>query len=130
MKFLELEGAYLAIGIFILIITTYVTTRPFVGKNAFKIGFPMVFFVLAFFIIAHYIVTTNRMETAEKRFESGKPIICENREQRKVSPSIIIIKRQGWEVKENVFVNPEYSRGFHSARCLELFNEEFPEEEK
>ncbi len=127
MKFLELEGAYLAIGVFILIITTYVTTRPFVGKNAFKIGFPMVFSVLAFFILAHYFVTTNRMDTAEKRFLSGKPIICENRVQRKVSPSIIISQKQGWSLEDNLFTNPEYSRGFHSARCLELFTPEFPE---
>lgn len=127
MLFLELEGAYIGIGIFILIITTYVTTRPFVGKNAFKIGFPMVFAVLAFFILAHYFVTTNRMATAEARFLSGKPIICENRVQRKVAPSIIISQKQGWALEQNIFSNPEYSRGFHSARCLELFTEEFPE---
>lgn len=48
MKFLELEGAYIVIGIFILIVTAFVTTRSFVGKNAFKIGFPLVFSVLTF----------------------------------------------------------------------------------
>ena len=126
MKFLELEGAYLVIGAFILIVTTFVTTRPFVGKNAFKIGFPGVFIILSFFIIAHYIVTTNRMETVQNRFAEGKPVICENRAQRKVAQSVIIIERLGWSLKNDVFTNPAYVRGFHSARCLELFNEEFP----
>lgn len=124
--FFELEAAYIFIGFFILIITTYVTTRPFVGKNAFKIGFPGVFLILSFFIGAHYIVTTNRMDTVETRFTNDKPVICENRVQRKVSPSIIISEKQGWSLKDHLFTNPEYVRGFHTARCLELFNQEYP----
>jgi hypothetical protein len=128
MKFLELEGAYIVIGIFILIVTAFVTTRSFVGKNAFKIGFPLVFLILSFFILMHYFVTTDRMETVENRFLSGKPIICENRVQRKVAPSIIISQPQGWSLEGNIFTNPEYSRTFHSARCLEHFTPEFPEE--
>jgi hypothetical protein len=128
MQFLELEGAYLVIGGFVLIVTAFVTTRSFVGKNAFKIGFPMVFAVLTFFILAHYFVTTNRMATAETRFLNGKPIICENRVQRKVAPSIIISQKQGWALEKNIFTNPEYSRSFHSARCLEHFTPEFPQE--
>jgi len=127
MKFLELEGAYLVIGLFILVVTAFVSTRSFVGKNAFKIAFPTVFGVLAFCILAHYFVTTNRMESVETRFLNDKPIICENRAQRKVAPSIIISQRQGWSLENNVFTSPEYSRPFHSARCLEHFTQEFPE---
>ncbi|RXJ57610.1 hypothetical protein [Candidatus Marinarcus aquaticus] len=125
--FFELEAAYIVIGIFILAVTAFVTTRPFVGRNAFKIGFPGVFLILTFFIIAHYVVTTNRMNDVETRFIDHKPVICENRVQRKVNPSVIISQAQGWSLNEHIFTNPQYNRGFHTARCLELFNEEYPD---
>lgn len=43
MQFLELEGGYLAIGLFILGITIFVTTRSFMPKGEFKKGFFAVF---------------------------------------------------------------------------------------
>lgn len=130
MKFLELEAAYIVIGIFILVVTAIVTTRSFVGKNAFKIGFPFVFVSLTFFICLHYYVTTDRMEGVSERFHDGKPVICENKIQRKTEQSVIISKALGWELKDDLFTNPEYVRGFHSARCIKFFTKEFPEEEK
>ena len=127
MRFLELEAAYLVIGVFILVVTTFVTTRPFVGKNAFKIGFPFVFIMLSFFIGMHYYITTDRMDGVQERFDAGMPVICENRIQRKAERSIIITKKLGWSLDEDIFVNPKYSRGFHTARCLKHYTEEFPE---
>ena len=128
MKFLELEGAYIVIGIFILIVTAFVSTRPFVGKNSFKVAFPLVFVILSLCIFAHYFVTTSRMEAVETRFIDSKPIICENRTQRKVAQSIILSQDLGWSLEDNIFSNPQYNRTFHSARCLEHFNKEFPYE--
>ncbi len=126
-KFLELEGAYLAICVFILIITTVVTTRSFVGKNAFKIGFPAVFLFLAFFIGLHFYVTTDRMNGVKERFHEGKPVICENRINRKAEQSIIISNKEGWSLDEDIFVSPKFVRPFHTARCLKFYNKEFPE---
>ncbi len=127
MKFLELEAAYLVIGAFIMVVTLFVTTRPFVGKNAFKIGVPFVFCALAFFIGLHYYVTTERMAGVKERFDNGMPVICENKIQRKAAKSIIIRKKLGWSLEEDIFTNPKYARGFHTARCIKFYTEEFPE---
>jgi hypothetical protein len=130
MKFLELEAAYLAIGIFILAVTAFVTTREFVGKNAFKIGFPGVFIILSIFILLHYYITTNRMSEVETRFNDNKPVICENRIQRKAEQSVIISKSLGWSLENDIFTNPQYARGFHTARCINFYTKEFPESTK
>lgn len=126
MKFLELEAAYLVIGAFILIVTAFVTTRPFVGKNAFKIGFPGVFIILSIFIGMHFYITTSRIAEVSERFTAGKPVICENKIQRKTEQSVIISKDLGWSLKDDVFTNPQYARGFHSARCISFYNKEHP----
>ena len=118
MSFLELEGAYITIAIFILIIGAIVTTRKFMPKNAFKKGMPILFGILTVFILLHYYITTNRMSEVKSAFESGKIIICERRENRKASQSILISKDTSWRIEDGIFVNDQYSRGFHSARCL------------
>ncbi len=130
MKFLELEAAYLVIGAFIMIVTIYVTTRPFMAKSAFKIGVTGVFLLLCIFIGLHYFITTNRMAEVSDRFISGKPVICENKIQRKAEQSVIISKELGWSLKDDIFTNPQYSRGFHSARCINLYTKEFPKPTK
>ena len=122
MNFLELEGAYIGIGIFILIIAAIVTTRSFVGKNAFKIGMPIVFVALTFFVCLHYYVTTDRMAGVEERFNEGLPVICENRIQRKTGQSVTMLKKLGWKLDKDIFTHPQYARGFHTARCIKLFN--------
>ena len=126
-KFLELEGAYLAIGVFILCIAAVVTTRSFVGKNAFKIGMPVTFGFLAFFIGLHFHVTTDRMERVKDRFAEGKPVICENRIQRKGERSVIISNKEGWSLNGDVFNSPKFIRPFHTARCLRFYTKEFPQ---
>jgi hypothetical protein len=117
-KFLELEGAYLVIAAFIMVVTVFVTTRPFMGKSAFKIGVPLVFVILATLIFAHFYVVTSRMSEVKTTFLDNKSVICENRTQRKVAQSIIISKELGWSLQGDNFSNPEYNRTFHTARCL------------
>ncbi|RLA83808.1 MAG: hypothetical protein DRG78_03240 [Epsilonproteobacteria bacterium] len=120
--FLELEGGYLAIGVFALIAATYVGTRPFVGDgHAWKKTVPFVAITMAGFITAHYWVTTSRMADVKYRFNQGGAVICESKAVRKVAQSIIIDpkNRQGWVIIGDLFHSPEYERGFHSARCLE-----------
>ncbi len=122
--FLVLEGGFLAIAAFFLIITTYVTTRPFMGKNAFKIGFPLVFIFLSIAIGAHYLNTKNRMNTVQQAFNDNKTIICESRVTRGVERTVLINKKKKWHLEDGIFTSENYSRGFHSARCLVHFNQD------
>ncbi|RLA74237.1 MAG: hypothetical protein DRG11_05535 [Epsilonproteobacteria bacterium] len=124
-KFLELEGGYLVIGLFIVAVAIFVWTRPFVaGGKKWKQAVIFVLFGIAGFILAHYFVTINRMADVKTWFENGKPVICENRAIRKVAQSIIIdpTSKQKWSLQGDIFVSPLYSRPFHTARCLEYID--------
>ena len=117
-KFFFLEGAYLILGGIILLITLFVTTRPFMSKGAVKKGMIGVSTVLAVMIGAHYNLTINRMTKVKEAFENGETIICESRMQRKVAPTVMIKKSQGWRIEGDNFVSPEYTRPFFTARCI------------
>jgi len=117
-EFFILEGAYIIIGLFILAITLFVTTRPFMSKSAPKVGLVSVFLVLAFFIGLHFYITTNRMQEVKKAFLEGKEILCESRANRKMSQSIIIKKDYEWELQNDLFVSKNYTRPFHLSRCI------------
>lgn len=117
-NFFILEGGYLAIALFVLIITIFVTTRPFISKGAAKKWVFLVFLLLALFIGAHYMITTSRMQNVKEAFEQDKTILCESRAQRKVAQSIEIKKSREWTLKDGLFTSPNYSRGFLSARCI------------
>jgi len=117
-KFFILEGAYLVIALFILAVTLFVTTRPFMPKGAVKKGMISVGGILALFIGAHYYLTSSRMAEVKSAFEQDKPIICESRLQRKAAQSIVIQKSNEWHMEGDNFISPNYSRPFHSARCL------------
>ena len=117
-NFLELEAGYLFIAFVILAVTLFVTTRPFMSKGALKKGMIWVTLVLAFFIGLHFKITTDRMSEVKEAFNEGKTIICESRALRKVAQSINIDKSRGWVLKDGIFTSPNYSRPFHSARCI------------
>ncbi len=122
--FLELEAAYIVIGIFILSVTAFVTSRDFVPKGAFKKGMSFVGAFVAIMIGLHYYSTTSRMNEVEGLFDSGKTIICENRMRRTISKSILLSKDQGWRVEDHLFKNPDYERDFHTARCVSWIGSE------
>jgi len=46
MNFLTLEGGYLVIGLFILAVTAFVTTRPFMAKGSFTKGMSLMTMLL------------------------------------------------------------------------------------
>jgi membrane-bound ClpP family serine protease len=128
--FIQLEGGYLAIGIFILGVAFFVGTRPFVGNGqAWKKIVPFVSITISGFIIAHYLVTINRMADVKKRFNSGGAVICESKAVRKVAQSVIIDPKrpQGWVLIGDEFHSPHYERTFYVARCLEYY---YPDELK
>ena len=118
MKFLELEAAYLVIGVFILAVTAFVTTRPFMAKGAFKKGMISVVMFMGTAIGVHYFVTTSRMDEVKAEFNRGGNVICESRARRKVAQSVIISKDKEWVLDGDIFRSKKYSRPFHSARCL------------
>ena len=119
-NFFYLEGAYLILAGIILLVTLYVTTRPFMSRNAPRKGMTIVAVVLALFIGAHFWVTTSRIAEVKEAFNAGKPVLCESRMLRKMAQSIEI--RRGtaarWRIEEDNFVSPEYTRPFHLARCI------------
>ncbi|WP_295418645.1 hypothetical protein [Sulfurovum sp.] len=117
-NFLYLEGAYLILGGIILLITLFVSTRPFMAKGAWKKGLLWVSLVIAVMVGSHYKITTDRMEEVKSAFEQDQPIICESRMQRKVAQSVYIQKSKGWSLEGDNFVSPNYSRPFFSARCI------------
>jgi hypothetical protein len=103
----------------ILLITLFVTTRPFMSPDAPKKGLLWVSLVLAFFIGAHFWVTTSRIAAVKKAFEAGKPVLCESRMLRKMAQSIEIRKGPAeWRIEGDNFVSPQYTRPFHIARCI------------
>jgi len=118
--FLELEIVYIVIGIFILSITAFVTSRDFIPAGAFKKGMLSVGAFVAIMIGAHYNVTTTRMTNVEKMFLDGQTIICENKMRRTISRSVILSKKLGWRVENHLFKNKDYERDFHTSRCIEL----------
>jgi hypothetical protein len=117
--FLELEGPYMVIGLFILSITAFVTTRDFVPRVAFKRGMISVTMGLFTLISIHYYMTTTRMTNVEAMYNAGETVICENKMQRTISQSVLIRHDMGWSVENHLFKNPDYVRDFHSSRCVE-----------
>jgi hypothetical protein len=118
-KFFYLEGAYLILAGIILLVTLFVTTRPFMSPSAPRKGLISVGIVLAVFIAAHFWITTSRMAEVKAAFKAGKPILCESRMLRKMAQSIEIRKGvAGWKIEGDNFVSPQYTRPFHLARCI------------
>ncbi|WP_456391841.1 hypothetical protein [Nitratifractor sp.] len=118
-KFFYLEGAYLILAGIILLVTLFVTTRPFMSPEAPKKGLLGVGLVLALFIGAHFWITTSRIAEVKAAFRAGKPVLCESRMLRKMAQSIEIRKGvAGWRIEGDDFVSPQYTRPFHTARCI------------
>ncbi len=118
--FLQLEGAYLVIAVFFMIITAFVTTRSFVPKVAFKRGMLGVGAFFVILIASHYSITTSRMEGVKELFNAGETVICENKTRRTVSRSVLLSKETGWRLEGDQFKNDEYERDFHTSRCIEF----------
>ena len=117
-NFFYLEGAYLFLGLFALLITLYVTTRPFMSKGAMKKGLLGVFMVVSIMVVAHYKLTTSRMQDVRNAFHKDMTIICESRATRKVAQTVLIKKSNAWRLEQNNFSSPHYNRVFFIARCI------------
>ena len=117
--FFELEIVYIVIGIFILSVTAFVTTRDFMPPAAFKKGMISISMMLATMITMHYYMTTTRMEGVQKLFSEGETIICENKMRRTISQSVLISKDLGWRLDGDLLKSDDYERDFHTSRCVD-----------
>lgn len=117
--FFELEIVYIVIGIFVLGVTAFVTTRDFVPKTAFKRGMLGVVLIFTIMISAHYFTTTARMSGVKKIFNEDGIIICENKMHRTISQSVLVSKALDWRLEGHLFVSDNYERDFHTSRCVE-----------
>lgn len=116
--FFKLEAGYLGIGIFVLVVTLIVTTRPFVAKGIWKKSLVIMAVIMGIFIGLHYLVTTNRIYEVENTFNNGGKVVCESRAVRKVSQSVLIEKSNDWNLENHMLSSPNYSRNFFTARCI------------
>jgi len=121
--FFELEIVYIVIGIFILSVTAFVTTRDFMPSGAFAKGMISVGMFLATMIAIHYYMTTTRMDGVKKLFNEGETIICENKMRRTISQSVLISKDLGWRLEGDLLKNDDYERAFHTSRCVDWIGE-------
>ncbi len=117
-NFFQLEGGYIVVALFFLAITAFVTTRKFMPKGLFKKAFPAVFLFFVLTIGLHHYITIERMKTVQTAFHNDEVIICESKDRVKMSRSVLIEKKNNWRVENFMFISDEYSRGFHSARCV------------
>ncbi len=117
--FFELEIAYIVIGLFVLAVTAFVTTRDFVPRVAFKRGMLGVGGLIILMITAHYYITTQRMDGVKKIFNEGGTVICENKMHRTISRSVLISKKLEWELDGDYFFSKNHMRKFHTARCID-----------
>jgi len=124
--FFKLEAGYLGIAAFALIITLFVTTRPFVAAGMYRKGLFFVGSASAIFIGMHYYATNSRMIEVESTFNQGGKVICESRALRKVAQSVSIEKSNEWSLKNHMFGSPNYNRVFFSARCIKFVSVTLP----
>jgi len=116
--FLVLEAGNLTIAAFFFLIAVIVGTRPFVRTSVKKAIFMFVIVFFAFIIGGHYYITSERMESVKEAFAQGNDVVCENRMHRKAAQGIVISQKNAWRLNGDEFVNPDYNRGFHAARCI------------
>ncbi len=116
--FFILEAGNLTIAAFFFLIAVIVATRPFVRASVKKAIFMFVTGFFTFIIGGHYYITSERMTSVKVAFTEGKEVICENRMHRKAAQGIVISQKTSWRLDGDEFVNPDYNRGFHAARCI------------
>ncbi len=117
-EFFILEGAYLFFAAVILAVTTYIATRPFMGKGTLKKALSAVFLFLALAIGLHYYITKSRMASVAKAFEEGEEVLCENRIYTKGAHFVTVKNNGEWRLQNDYFVSPNYTRNFFLARCI------------
>jgi hypothetical protein len=116
--FFELEAGNLTIAAFFFLIALIVSTRSFVSPAVKKGLFVFVFIFFGLLIAGHYYLTSERMDAVKRAFLKGDEVVCENRMHRKASQGIVISQKVSWKLEGDLFVNVDYNRPFHAARCI------------
>ncbi len=117
-EFLKLEAAYLVMGLVALLIAWFVSTRPFMSKEAPVKGLIGTLIVVVLLVGGHYAMTTHRMASVRAAFAQDRPLLCESRMLRKAAQSVVVQRSKGWRLEGNLLRSPHYVRPFHAARCI------------
>ncbi len=113
-NFFKEEIIYIFISLFILGITVFVTTRPFMSKKA-KLAIPFMFLFLTLALIAHYNLRMEHIKEVREAFEEGKDIMCLDKTNK---IGHVMVKKGEWRLKGDTFVNPEFARVYNIRQCI------------
>ncbi len=115
LDFFKEEFVYILIALFILGITIFVTTRPFVAKGARK-AIPVVALLLAGLLWLHYSWRMHHIKEVAKAFDEGKNILCLDKTNKYGS---VLVHKGEWQLKNDEFVHPEFPRSYNIRQCIE-----------
>ena len=113
-NFFKEEFIFILVALFILGITIFVTTRPFVAKGARK-AIPIVAAFLVLALIAHYNFRQNLVKEVRKGFEEGKTILCMDKTNK---IGYVVINAGEWKLQGDEFVHPEFPRSYNIRNCI------------
>ena len=113
-NFFKEEFIFILVALFILGITIFVTTRPFVAKGARK-AIPVVAVLLAIALVAHYYFRQNLMQEVRQGFSEGKTILCMDKTNK---IGYVVIHQGEWQLRGDEFVHPEFPRSYNIRNCI------------
>ncbi len=113
-NFFKEELIFILISLFILGITVFVTTRPFVDKGARK-AIPLVALFLILALVAHYRFRQNLIEEVKEGFMRGETILCMDKTNK---IGYVIVHKGEWKMEEDNFTHPEFPRSYNIRNCI------------
>ena len=114
--FFREEIIFIFISLFILGITIFITTREFIPKKS-KIAIPVMTILLGAGLIFHYQYRKKTMQEVKEAFEHNRTILCVDKTNR-ASGQVVINKRAQWIIKDDLFINPAFDRGYNIRQCI------------
>lgn len=115
--FLQLEGPYIGIALFIMAVFFFIATRPFMSPLFMRRGLPFMVAFLSLAIGLHYVVTENRVAEVRAQYEKGFVIHCSERRSKTGDRSIEVAKGEIWRLDGDFFINGAGNK-FSVRQCV------------
>ena len=112
--FFKEEAVLIFIALFVFGVSVFIVTRPFMPKKSKK-ALPVIGFILIVGLLFHYNYRINHMKEVAKAFNEGKNILCIDKTNKIGS---VLIKKGEWTLKDDMFVHPEFPRGYNIRQCI------------